>query len=77
MYGENAQELLTLIRHCRDFGFSVVDTKVLVALASNDEMDGVHARDITQVHLDTARAKLAELLALEHCLSRFVTACTD
>ncbi|MFI8614478.1 helix-turn-helix domain-containing protein [Acidovorax sp. NPDC077693] len=77
VYGEDAQELLTLIRHCRDFGFSVVDTKALVALASNDDMDCVHARDIAQVHLDTVRTKLTELLALERSLSRFVTACTD
>jgi DNA-binding transcriptional MerR regulator len=77
VYGDAAQELLTLIRHCRDFGFSVVDTKALVALASNDDTDCVHARDIAQVHLDTVRAKLAELLALERSLSKFVTACTD
>lgn len=77
VYGTEAQELLTLIRHCRDFGFSVDDTKTLVSLASSDERDCVEARDIAQVHLDTVRAKLADLQALERSLSKFVTACTE
>lgn len=77
VYSADAQELLTLIRHCRDFGFSVDDTKALVSLASSEDRDCVDAREIAQVHLDTVRTKLAELQALERSLSKFVTACTD
>lgn len=77
VYGTEAQELLTLIRHCRDFGFSVDDTRTLVSLASSSDKDCIEAREIAQVHLNTVRAKLAELLALERSLSRFVTACTQ
>ena len=77
VYGAEAQELLTLIRHCRDFGFSVDDTRTLVSLASSSDKDCIEAREIAQVHLNTVRAKLAELLALERSLSRFVTACTQ
>lgn len=77
VYRAESQELLTLIRHCRDFGFSVEDTRALVSLAASDERDCVEARDIAQVHLDTVRAKLAELEALERSLTKFVTACTD
>ena len=77
VYSTAAQELLTLIRHCRDFGFSVEDTRALVSLASSEERDCVEARAIAQVHLDTVRAKLAELQALERGLSRFVSACTE
>lgn len=76
VYGTDAEELLTLIRHCRDFGFSVEDTKALVSLASNAERDCVEARNIAQVHLEVVRNKLAELKALERSLSRFVTTCT-
>lgn len=76
VYGTDAEELLTLIRHCRDFGFSVEDTKALVSLASNGERDCVEARDIAQVHLNAVRSKLIELKALERSLSRFVTTCT-
>ena len=77
VYSAETQELLTLIRHCRDFGFSVDDTKALVSLASSEDRDCVEAREIAQVHLDAVRTKLAELLALERSLSKFVTACTD
>ncbi|MEX7575499.1 MerR family DNA-binding protein [Pseudomonas aeruginosa] len=72
-----AQELLTRIRLCRDFGFSVEDTKAVVSLASSDDKDCVEAREIAQVHLDAVRAKLAELLTLEHGLSCFVTVSTE
>lgn len=71
------RELLTLIRHCRDFGFSVDDTRTLVSLASRSDKDCIEAREIAQVHLNAVRAKLAKLLALERSLSRFVTACTQ
>ncbi len=77
VYGADAQELLTLIRHCRDFGFSVDDTKTLVSLAASDDRDCVEAREVAQVHLDSVRAKLADLQALERSLSKFVTACTQ
>ncbi len=77
VYSTDAQDLLILIRHCRDFGFSVGDTKALVSLASSEDRDCVDTRDIAQAHLDTVRAKLTELQALERSLSRFVAACTD
>lgn len=77
VYNTNAQELLTLIRHCRDFGFSVKDTKALVSLASSDDKDCVEAREIAQVHLNAVRMKLAEFQALERSLSKFVTECTE
>lgn len=77
VYSTAAQELLTLIRHCRDFGFSVEDTRALVSLASSEQRDCVEARAIAQAHLDAVRVKLGELQALERSLARFVTACTN
>lgn len=77
VYSADAQDLLTSIRHCRDFGFSVDDTKALVSLASSEDRDCVDAREIAQVHLDAVRLRLAELQTLELSLNRFVTACTD
>ena len=77
VYGADAQQLLTLIRHCRDFGFSVEETKALVALTSESGKDCVEARAIAQRHLDTVRARMAELQVLERSLGAFVTACTE
>jgi len=77
VYGRDTEALLTLIRHCRDFGFSIEDTRALASLAASEERDCIEARDIAQVHLDAVRNKLSELQALERSLSRFVTACTE
>lgn len=77
VYGTEVQQTLTLIRHCRDFGFSVDETRNLVSLASSDEKSCVEARDIAQVHLDAVSAKLAELQALQASLARFVKSCGD
>jgi DNA-binding transcriptional MerR regulator len=76
-YGADAQELLLLIRRCRDLGFSLDDTKTLTSLASNSDRDCVEARDIAQGHLDTIQAKLAELLALQQSMQGFVLACNE
>lgn len=77
VYSVEAQEMLTLIRHCRDFGFSIEETRALVSLSSSHDRDCVEAREIAQLHLDTVRVKLVELQNLERSLSKFVQACTD
>lgn len=77
VYEADVQEILTLVRHCRDFGFSIEDTRALVSLASSQDRDCVEARDIAQLHLDMVRVKLDELRALERGLSKFVRACSE
>jgi DNA-binding transcriptional MerR regulator len=77
IYTEAVQEVLTLIRQCRDFGFSIEETRALVLLSSSDDSDCVEARDIAQVHLNAVRTKLKELQDLEHSLSKFVRACSE
>ena len=77
VFDEKAQEVLTLIRHCRDFGFSIDETRALVSLSTSDESDCVQARDIAQLHLETVRAKLGTLQNLERSLAGFVQACSD
>lgn len=77
VYSPDVQEVLTLVKRCRDFGFSIEETRALVSLSTSSDRDCVEAREIAQVHLDTVRAKLAELQNLERSLSKFVNACTD
>jgi len=77
VYDEQVQPVLTLIRQCRDFGFSIDATKALVSLSTSQERDCVEARDIAQVHLEAVRTKLAELQNLERSLSKFVLACSE
>jgi MerR family transcriptional regulator, copper efflux regulator len=76
VYDAAAQELLTFIRSCRDFGFSINQVRTLVALTRNAERDCVEARDVAQEHLSAVRARLFELRSLERSLSKFVTSCT-
>jgi DNA-binding transcriptional MerR regulator len=76
-YRPDVQDVLTLIRHCRDFNFSIDETKALVSLSTSEERDCVEARAIAQVHLDAVRAKLDELRKLERSLTQYVQACTD
>jgi MerR family transcriptional regulator, copper efflux regulator len=77
VYSAASEELLTLIRRCRDFGFTLDDTRALASLASSRERNCVEARDLAQSHLNEVRAKLSELGALERSLSAFVIACDD
>ena len=77
IYGERVQEVLTLIRRCRDLGFSIEETKALVLLSTSAQRDCIEARDIAQVHLSAVRTKLVELQNLERSLSKFVQACSD
>lgn len=77
VYDEKVQEVLTLIRHCRDFGFSIEETRALVSLSASEQSDCAEARDIAQQHLDAVRSKLKALRNLERSLTQFVRTCSD
>jgi DNA-binding transcriptional MerR regulator len=72
-YGDEAVRRLTFIRRCRDFGFSIEHVRELVDLT--DLRPCVQVRDIAAARLGEVRDKLAELLALESSLSKFVDGC--
>ncbi len=76
-YDASAIELLGFIRRCRDFGFTIEQTRAIVSLADGRSRACLEARDIAQEHLKTVRGKMLELLDLERGLSRFVDACTS
>lgn len=69
--------MLTLIRHCRDFGFSIEETRELVSLSTNEGRDCIEAREVAQTHLKAVRKKNLQLHAMESDLTRFVQCCTD
>ena len=77
VYTGSVLDVLILIRHCRDLGFSIDETRELVALSTNGERDCVEARAIAQTHLTAVRAKMAELRRLDRSLSRYVRACSE
>ncbi|MDI1237212.1 MAG: helix-turn-helix domain-containing protein [Polaromonas sp.] len=77
VYSPDVQEVLTLVKHCRDFGFSIEETRTMVSLSTSNDRDCAETREIAQTHLNTVRFKLAKLQNLERSLSKFVQACTD
>lgn len=77
VYPESVLGVLLLIRHCRDLGFSIDETRELVALSTNGERDCVEARAIAQAQLTAVLAKMAELRRLDRSLSRYVRACSE
>ena len=77
VYDAKAEDLLTFIRRCRDFGFPVEQVRELVALSQSNERDCVETLHIAQQHLSAVREKLAELRELERSLARFAQACAD
>lgn len=77
VYSPDVQEVLTLVKHCRDFGFSIEETRAMVSLSTSNDRDCAETREIAQTHLNTVRFKLTELQNLERSLSKFVQACTD
>ncbi|MED5620228.1 MerR family transcriptional regulator [Ideonella sp. BN130291] len=76
VYQAESQELLSFIRHCRDFGFGLEQVRELVSLSQSQERDCFETLDIAQAHLRAVRAKLLELHTLEASLARFVKDCT-
>jgi MerR family copper efflux transcriptional regulator len=74
-YGDEAVRRLTFIRRCRDFGFSIEHVRELVDLIDHPQRPCLEVRDIAAARLGEVRDKLAELLALESSLSRFVDSC--
>lgn len=77
VYGAEIVGVLTLVRQCRDFGFSVDETRELVSLSTSQERDCNEARAIAQLRLDAVRSKRFELQRLERSLSAFVQACAQ
>jgi len=75
VYGEHDVKRLTFIRRCRDLGFSIDQVRSLVTLVESHSRSCTEARDLAQEHLETVRAKLAELKTLERSISTFVECC--
>lgn len=75
VYRDTDVERLILIRRCRDFGFSIDQTRQLLGLSVSADQDCTKVRDIASVHLGEVQAKLIELHALEQTLKILVTQC--
>lgn len=76
VYGSEVQGVLTLVRNCREFGFSIDQVRTLVSLSSDSQLVCDETRDIALEHLDAVKAKLTQLRQLERNLTSFIQSCT-
>lgn len=74
-YGEATLRRLTLIRRCRDFGFSLDKVRELVGLVDQPDRPCLEVRQIAAGHLSDVQRKLDELRALESSLKAFICSC--
>jgi DNA-binding transcriptional MerR regulator len=77
VYAEADVERLTFIKRCRQFGFSIDQTRSLVSLVQSPSRNCLEARDLAETHLNDIRSKVAELQQLERSLAVFVDSCNE
>lgn len=66
---------LTLIRRCRDFGFSIDQVRRLADLTQTIKTDCRGARGIAATRLAEVRGRLRDLVALEQTLTGMIAQC--
>lgn len=76
IYGAGELRRLTFIAHCRDLGFTIEQTRSLLAITI-DNRPCADARTIAQTHLLAVDAKIAELREIRRHLDGFVKQCFD
>jgi MerR family mercuric resistance operon transcriptional regulator len=74
-YDAAAVARLHFIRRCRGFGFSLADTRQLMALAARTQTDCADAARVGLHLLAEVRVRLAELARLEAALTELTAAC--
>ena len=75
-YGAGELRRLTFIAHCRDLGFTIEQTRSLLAVTI-DNRPCADARSIAQTHLLAVDTKIAELKEIRRHLDGFVKQCFD
>lgn len=76
-YGWPEVARLQFIRRCRDLGFSVPELRALIDVLDAASPSCISARDLARTHLETVRARRAELESVERTLLGILSSCTD
>lgn len=77
IYGPHQMRTLAFIRRARELGFTLDEIRALLDLGGPDRASCVEVREIAGAHLDSVRAKLADLTRLEGILSRTIAQCAE
>lgn len=68
---------LRFIRRCRDHGFSIADSRRLMALTNDNDTACSKALEVGERQLVKVRLKIAELQQLEAALEELAANCAD
>lgn len=68
---------LRVLRKCRDLGFSLLDSKILLGLSEQTNSDCAAVREMSQEHIRKIRHKIAELRALKSALEELTANCVS
>ncbi|MEL6859775.1 MAG: helix-turn-helix domain-containing protein [Pseudomonadota bacterium] len=75
LYGDDAVQRLSFIRHGRELGFPTEAIRELITLQSNPGEDCAVVEAIAEDQLQNVRTRLKQLRALERELKRMITSC--
>lgn len=75
LYSDREVRRLGFIRHARALGFELGDIRSLLDLADHPERPCTNADRIAVMHLNSVRARIDQLRALQHELTRMIGAC--
>ncbi|MCP1215332.1 helix-turn-helix domain-containing protein [Acetobacter orientalis] len=76
VYGEEAKERLSFIRHARELGFSLDEIRELLDLADDPNQNCTAAYEIAKRQLIEVRNRIARLTALQGELQRMLDQCS-
>lgn len=74
-YGVTDVRRLRFVRRARELGFTLGEIRTLLGIAAEGEVSCAEAREIAASHLDSIRARLADLQRMERVLDETVRAC--
>lgn len=75
IYGPSQTRTLAFIRRARELGFTLNEIRRLLELSGPGSSSCAEVREIAAVHLDSVRAKIADLARLEAILARTIAQC--
>ncbi|SFV36083.1 Cu(I)-responsive transcriptional regulator [Devosia crocina] len=75
VYGSDEVHVLRFIRRARTFGFSIDETRALLALWQDKSRASAEVRDIASDHIATLETKIAELQSMVGTLRHLVHRC--
>lgn len=76
LYGIGERRVLKFVRRGRELGFSLPEIRALLALGAPGDASCDEVRMIAAAHLAEVRAKIADLMQLEHVLADAVAQCS-